>query len=173
VPYSVLKYPTPGLRKKTSPVEKIGEDVFKLVEGMVETMLAEDGVGLAANQIGAEYRIFVMNTTPSDENPQPIVFINPIVLHKEGEIVDEEGCLSFPDLYLKIARPERVRVYAKDLYNEDFVLELSGLLARAVMHEVDHLDGILIIDHAAGAEKEKVEKYLEDSSKGVKVSGGL
>jgi peptide deformylase len=168
---SVLKYPNSGLRKKASPVEKIGEDVFKLVEGMIETMLVEDGVGLAANQVGADCRIFVMNTTPSDDNPQPLVFINPVVLHIEGEIVDEEGCLSFPELYLKIPRPERVRIHAKNLYNEDFVLELSGLLARAVMHEIDHLDGILIIDHASRDEKEKIEKYLEDSSKNVKVSG--
>jgi len=168
----VLKYPTSGLRAKTIPVERIGEDIFKLVEGMIETMLAEDGVGLAANQVGSEYRVFVMNATPSNEDPQPLVFINPVVLHKEGEILDEEGCLSFPDLYLQIPRPERVRVHAKNLYNEDFVLELSGLLARAVMHEVDHLDGILIIDHASAVEKEKVEKYLEGSSTGAKVSGG-
>jgi peptide deformylase len=168
---SVLKYPSPALRKSASPVEKIGEDVFKLVEGMIETMLVEDGVGLAANQVGAECRIFVLNATPSDDNPQPLVFINPVVLHKEGEIVDEEGCLSFPELYLKIARPEKVRVHAKNLYNEDFILELTGLLARAVMHEVDHLDGILIIDHASDGEKETIEKYVEESSKNVKVSG--
>ena len=169
---AVLKYPSPVLRKRTIPVEKIGEDVFKLVEGMIEAMLTEDGVGLAANQVGSEYRIFVINATPSNEDPQPLVFINPVVLHKEGEIVDEEGCLSFPDLYLQIPRPEKVRVHAKNLYNEDFVLELSGLLARAVMHEVDHLDGILIIDHASAVEREKVDKYLEGSSAGAKVSGG-
>lgn len=168
---SVLKYPSPELRKKASPVDKIGEDVFTLVDGMVETMLAEDGLGLAANQVGAEHRIFVLNITPSDDNPQTLVFINPVVLHKEGEIVDEEGCLSFPELYLKIPRPEKVRVHARNLYNEDFVLELSGLLARAVMHEVDHLDGILIIDHASDDEKEKIEKFIEGGSKNVKVGG--
>ncbi|UCG30650.1 MAG: peptide deformylase [candidate division WOR-3 bacterium] len=170
---SVLKYPAPGLRKKSVPVEKIGEDVFKLVESMVETMIVEDGIGLAANQVGSEYQIFVMNTTRGDEAPQPLVFINPVVLQQEGEIIDEEGCLSFPDLYLKIPRPESVQVHAKSLYNEDFVLELTGLLARAVMHEMDHLNGVLIIDHASAVEKEKIEKYLEESKKGMEVNRSI
>jgi len=164
---AVLKYPSGELRKKAVPVERIGEDVFKLAENMIEAMISEDGVGLAANQIGADYRIFVMNATPGDDKAEPIVFINPVILQHEGEVIDEEGCLSFPDLYLKIARPERVQVHAKSLYNEDFVLELTGILARAVMHEVDHLDGVLIIDHASADEKEKVEKYLEESGRAV------
>lgn len=165
---AVLKYPSGELRKKAIPVERIGEDVFKLVENMIQAMISEDGVGLAANQIGADYRIFVMNATPGADKVEPIVFINPVILQQEGEIIDEEGCLSFPDLYLKIARPERVQVQAKNLYNEDYVLELTGILARAAMHEVDHLDGVLIIDHASADEKEKVEKYLEESGKAVR-----
>lgn len=159
---AVLKYPASKLRKKTAPVEKIGEEIFQLIDKLVEIMLQEDGVGLAANQIGSGYRIFVMNAAPSEEQPKPMAFINPVVLNKEGEVVDEEGCLSFPELYLRIARPEKVRVYAKSLYNEGFVLDLTGILARAVMHELDHLDGVLFIDHAADTEKEKVEKYVED-----------
>ena len=159
---AVLKYPASKLRKKTAPVEKIGEEIFQLIDKLVEIMLQEDGVGLAANQIGSEYRIFVMNAAPSEEQPEPVAFINPVVLNKEGEVVDEEGCLSFPELYLRITRPEKVRVYAKSLYNEGFVLDLTGILARAAMHELDHLDGVLFIDHAADTEKEKVEKYVED-----------
>jgi peptide deformylase len=164
---AVLRYPASELRKKTAPVEKISEEIFQLVDKLVEIMLKEDGVGLAANQIGSHYRIFVVNTAPSEEQPKPMVFINPVVLNKEGEVVDEEGCLSFPELYLQIARPEKVRVYAKSLYNEEFVLELTGLLARAAMHEMDHLDGVLFIDHAPDTEKEKVEKYLEDIAEKV------
>ncbi len=164
---AVLKYPASELRKKTAPVEKISAEIFELVDRLVEVMLKEDGVGLAANQIGSQHRIFVVNTAPSEEQPKPIVFINPVVLNKEGEIVDEEGCLSFPELYLKIARPEKVRVYAKSLYNQEFVLDLSGILARAAMHELDHLDGVLFIDHAPEIEKEKVEKYLEDIAEKV------
>jgi peptide deformylase len=163
----VLRYPASNLRKKTAPVEKIGEDIFQLIDKLVEIMLQEDGVGLAANQIGSGYRIFVMNTAPSEEQPKPLAFINPVVLNEEGEVVDEEGCLSFPELYLRIVRPEKIRVYAKSLYNEGFVLDLTGMLARAAMHELDHLDGVLFIDHAADTEKEKVEKYLEDITERV------
>ena len=158
---TVLKYPSPALKKRTTPVERIGEEIFRLVEDMVETMIKEDGVGLAANQVGADARIFVMNTAPSDEEPNVLAFLNPIVLDQEGEIIDEEGCLSFPELYIKIARPQKVRVYAKDLYNEGFVLDLSGILARAVMHEMDHLNGVLYVDRAAVTEREKIERYLE------------
>ena len=158
---TVLKYPSTALRKRTTPVERIGEEIFKLVEDMVETMIKDDGVGLAANQVGSDSRIFVLNTAPSEEEPKVLAFLNPIVLDQEGEIIDEEGCLSFPELYIKIARPEKVRVYAKDLYNEGFVLDLSGILARAVMHEMDHLNGVLFIERAAASEREKIEQYLE------------
>ena len=164
---SVLKYPAAVLRKRTVPVKKIGEEIFALVEDMIETMLKEDGVGLAANQVGSEARIFVLNTAPSEDDPKPLVFINPVVLDQQGEIIDEEGCLSFPDLYLRIPRPEEVRVYAKSLYNEGFVLDLAGILARAVMHEMDHLNGILFIDRADAAEKEKIDKYLAEPSRGI------
>lgn len=158
----VLKYPASQLKKKTVPVGKIAEETFQLVEDMIKTMFEEDGVGLAANQVGHDARVFVMNTAPNEDEPKPIAFINPVLLDQEGEVVDEEGCLSFPELYLQIARPEKVRVYAKSLYNEGFVLDLAGILARAVMHEMDHLDGTLFIERAAQAEKEKVDKYLED-----------
>ncbi len=158
---TVLKYPSPVLKKQTTPVEKIGEEIFRLVENMLETMINDDGVGLAANQVGSEARVFVLNTAPSEEQPKPLAFINPVVLDQEGEIVDEEGCLSFPDLYLSIPRPRSVRVYAKDLYNEGFVLDLAGILARAVMHEIDHLNGVLFIERAATTERDKIERYLE------------
>ena len=137
---------------------------------MLEAMVNDDGVGVAATQLGSEARIFVMNTTPSEEQSKALVFINPVVLDQEGEVVDEEGCLSFPELYLRIARPQKVRVYAKSLYNEGFVLDLTGILARAVMHEMDHLNGILFIDRAAATEKEKIDRYLEKLTKKVQDS---
>lgn len=165
----VLKYPSPELRKKTVPVEKIGEEIFRLVDKMIETMIAEDGVGLAANQIGSSDRIFVLNASPREEEVESIVCINPVVLQQEGEDTGEEGCLSFPDLYLRITRPEKVRLYAKNLYNEGFVLDLSGILARAVMHEIDHLDGVLLIDHAADSDKETIAKYNEEVLKKAEI----
>lgn len=163
----VLKYPAPELKEKADPVGKIGEEIFRLVEDMVVSMLEEDGVGLAANQVGRNERIFVMNTAPNEDKPEPVAFINPVVLAKEGEVLDEEGCLSFPELYVKIARPENVRVYAKSLYNEGFVMDVTGILARAVMHEIDHLDGVLFIERAVESEKAKIDKYLESITRKV------
>lgn len=165
----VLKYPAPELRKKTVPVAKIGEEIFQLVENMIETMVAEDGLGLAANQIGSLHRIFVLNVKPSEDETEAVVCINPVVLQQEGELIDDEGCLSFPDLYLKIARPEKVRLYAKNVYNEGFVIDLSGILARAVMHEMDHLNGVLLIDHAGDSDKKRIDKYSEEIAKKTEI----
>lgn len=158
---SVLKYPAAALKKRTVPVDKIGDEIFRLVEEMITVMLKEDGLGLAANQVGSGSRIFVLNTAPNEDRPETIACINPVVLDVEGDIVSEEGCLSFPELYLQIARPEKVRVYARSLFNEEFVLDLEGILARAVMHEMDHLNGVLFIELAAAEDKAKIDQYLE------------
>lgn len=158
----IIKYPEPILRKKAVPVEKISQDIFQLAEDMVETMVKEDGLGLAANQVGSLLRIFVINMTPQEDQPTPVVMINPEVLSQEGTVRAEEGCLSFPELYLNIVRPQRIRMHAKNLYNEDFVYEMDGVLARAVLHEIDHLNGTLFIDHVDEAEKEKIKTYVDN-----------
>ena len=157
----IIKYPEPILRRKAVPVEKISQEIFQLAEDMVETMAEADGLGLAANQVGSLLRIFVINMTPREDQPTPVVMINPEVLSHEGAVPAEEGCLSFPELYLNIVRPERIRMHAKNLYNEDFVYEVDGVLARAVLHEIDHLNGTLLIDHADESEGEKVKKYVD------------
>ena len=156
----ILKYPDLILRRKALPVEKISERIFTLVDNMVETMLRSEGVGLAANQVGSLNRIFVLNSTPQEDTPKPIAVVNPEILDQEGKVVEEEGCLSFPELYLKTARSEMIRIQAKNLYNETFVLDATGLLARAIQHEIDHLNGVLIIDYVDETEKEKVKEYL-------------
>jgi len=160
----IIEYPDPLLREKTIPISTIGEDIFTLVEDMIETMLEKEGVGLAANQVGSRHRIFVLNTTPHDENPSPAVFVNPVILDADEDTVDEEGCLSFPRLYLHIPRSRVVRVQAKSLYNEDLVYDAHELLARAIQHEIDHLDGVVFIDRAQPEEKESVQEYLEQKS---------
>jgi peptide deformylase len=157
----VLKYPDSLLRKKCLPVDKISKEVYTLVDDMIETMLKEDGLGLAANQVGSLSRIIVINTTSHEDKPEPIAMINPVILNQEGSTIEEEGCLSFPELYLKINRPERVRVHAKNLYNEDLVYETDGIMARAIFHEIDHLNGILFIDHVMKSEEEKINRYLD------------
>lgn len=158
---SVIKYPNKILRAKTLPVEKITEEIFSLADRMIKTMLKYDGVGLAASQVGKLYRIFVINTVPLDEKPKPITVLNPEIIDKEGSLQEEEGCLSFPSLYLKIQRAEKVRVQMQNLYNEKLILEVEGLLARAVIHEIDHLNGILFIDYVEESEKEKLNNYLK------------
>lgn len=168
----ILKYPNAKLKKRTACVERISKEVFKLVDDMIETMLKHDGVGLAANQVGSQLRIFVINSTPMEETPKPIVLINPEIIFQNGLIVEEEGCLSFPELYLKIPRPQEVHVHAKNLYNENIVLEATGLLARAIMHEIDHLNGILFIervDNEMEQEQKKVKEYLINLSHSTKI----
>ncbi len=159
---SIKKYPEKILRRKAEPVEKITNDLIVLIDNMIETMLAEDGLGLAANQVGVLKRIFIINTSLDKKNPEPLVVINPEIIFKdEKEFIEEEGCLSFPELYLKISRPEKVKIQAVDNYNRSYVLDVSGILAKAVMHEIDHLNGTLFIDNVRPEDRPILEKYLE------------
>lgn len=156
----IVKYPASVLKQRCIPVEKISKDIIDLVDDMIDTMQAADGLGLAANQVGSNYNIFVLNTTPHEDTPTPSVFINPEILNKDGAIIEEEGCLSFPELYLKIKRYENIRVHAKNLHNEEIIYETSGLLARAIQHEIDHLSGIVFIDRADKEDEKVVQDYL-------------
>jgi len=157
----IIKYPDSLLREKCLPVDNISKEVYKLVDDMIETMLKEDGLGLAANQVGSLSRIILINTSSQEDKPEPVAMINPVILNQEGSVIEEEGCLSFPELYLKIGRPERVRVHTKNLYSEDLVYEADGIMARAILHEIDHLNGIVFIDHVMKSEEEKIKKYLD------------
>jgi len=161
----ILKYPHPILRKKARPIEKITKEIFELVEDMTETMLKNDGVGLSGNQVGRLLRVFVANFSPGNDKPTPIAILNPDIISKNGEVIYEEGCLSFPELYLNIPRPEEICLRAKNLYNETLVLDVSGIFARIVLHESEHLDGILFIDNILDKEKEKVARYLKQHQK--------
>lgn len=163
----IVKYPDPILKRKTEPVGKISKEVFTLVDNMIETMLNNDGLGLAATQVGSPLRLFVINVSLDGNVPKSMVVINPRVISEEDVEIHEEGCLSFPDLYLNIERPQKVRIHAKDLYNESTILDATGVLARAIMHEIDHLDGVLFIERVAKRaqeEQEKIDKYLETLS---------
>lgn len=157
---AIVTYPDPVLRKKASPVERITKEILELAEEMICTMIEADGVGLAANQVGSLERICVINTTPHEDKPTPVVMINPVIIDQEGSASDAEGCLSFPELYVTIARADLVSVQAKNTFNETIVYETTGLLARAVQHEIDHLNGVLIIDHVATDEdRESVKEW--------------
>lgn len=145
----VLNYGTESLRNKSKEVHKVSKKIQELVNDLLDTMYAENGVGLAAPQIGENYRVFVIDVSGTDEPLNPIVFINPKIIKKSGSTVSNEGCLSFPKVYTNVKRYAHVMVKAMDRKGKSFILEAKdgSLLARAIQHEFDHLDGILFIDH--------------------------
>jgi len=161
----VIKYGTPSLREKSKEVHKISKKIKDLVKDLMDTLYAQNGVGLAAPQIGENYRIFVIDTSSGNEALNPIVFINPKIIKKSGAFVSNEGCLSFPEVYTDVRRYTDVVIKAMDSQGRPFVLEANDgcLLAKAIQHEFDHLDGILFIDHARNrfeVEQELAKKHL-------------
>jgi len=149
---SILKVVTYGneiLRTPAKEVHKISAKIQKLIDDMFDTMYAYNGVGLAAPQVGENYRIFVVDDAGEKEFPRPRVFINPKIVKKCGAVNSFEGCLSFPDVYINVRRCESVIIKAKDRKGKPFSLEATcgSLLARAIQHEYDHLEGKLFVDH--------------------------
>ncbi len=159
----ILPYGTPSLRGKAKEVHKFSKKIQSLITDLLDTMYANNGVGLAAPQVGEEYRIFVIDTSMNDEPLNPLVFVNPKIIKKEGAIACQEGCLSFPKVYTEVKRYKNVMVKAFDRHGKPFVMEAKdgSLLARAIQHENDHLDGILFIDHVVNrfSADEELAKY--------------
>ncbi len=153
-------YPDPVLRVKCSEVETFDAGLETLVRNMAETMYAAPGVGLAAPQVGIESRVAVVDASP-DEEPDLHVLVNPRILATEGRDVDTEGCLSMPGITEKVRRPAWVRVEARDVAGNLRTIEADGLLARAIQHEIDHLDGVLFTDHLTGLRRERARRWLK------------
>jgi peptide deformylase len=142
----------PVLREKAAPVPQVTDDIRKLIADMFDTMYAEEGVGLAAPQVGVTDRIIVVD--PRDEQIEPFALINPEIVHVGDEVVrDEEGCLSIPGLKEIVERPAAVRVEATNIEGEPVAIDADGLLARILQHEVDHLDGILFLDRVSALKR--------------------
>lgn len=161
----VVKYGEKTLREKSKEVHKISKKIQTLVEDLYDTMYATNGVGLAAPQVGENVRVFVVDTGIDAKTMNPITFINPKIIKKEGAINSYEGCLSFPEAYTNVRRYKYVKIKAQDIKGRTFVMEAGegSLLARAIQHEYDHLDGILFIDHCRNrfdADKALAEKGL-------------
>ena len=137
------------LRQKSQPVEEVNEELLATIQDMFVTMDNSNGVGLAAPQIGENLRVFVIDVSTGNQPLHPIVFINPKIIKKSGACSSYEGCLSFPDAYTDVKRYANVMVKALDIHGKPFTIEGKdgSLLARAIQHEFDHLDGILFIDH--------------------------
>ncbi|ADR19846.1 peptide deformylase [Calditerrivibrio nitroreducens] len=155
----ILKYPDPRLRVKCKPVDKFDEELKKIVNDMAETMYNAPGVGLAAPQVGIDKRLFIIDI--SKEKNDLKVFINPTILKKEGEICDEEGCLSVPGEYANVTRAEVVEAVAQDINGNEFIIKADGLMARAIQHELDHLNGTLFLDRLPAFKRESVKKHIK------------
>ena len=152
----IRKYPDPVLRQKTGRIEKIDAGIETLIDDMIETMHAAPGVGLAANQVGVSLQVAVidLNIREEEEAKHPLfVIINPEIIKMEGSIVEEEGCLSIPEYSEKVKRAVKVKVRAQDRTGKEFELEAEGLLAKALQHEIDHLNCVLYIDRLSPLKK--------------------
>jgi peptide deformylase len=173
---SVVKYGDPVLRQKGVRIEKITPAIRHLVESMLETMYAASGVGLAAQQVGQALQLTVIDVREARDRPStleidnkpadvaafmPLVLINPVVTPLGTPVAGPEGCLSFPEIYADITRPESAHVVATNARGEAIEFRCGGLLGRAVQHEVDHLHGILFIDRMAAATKKELKPELD------------
>jgi peptide deformylase len=162
----ILTFPDPELKKKSQPVTIINDKTRELVQDMAETMYDAPGVGLAAPQIGVHQRIIILDVSTKDEPPGMIVAINPVIVHADGESYEEEGCLSVPKYAANVRRHARIVVRAINLSGEEVTFKADGLLAIAFQHEIDHLDGILFIDHLSPLKRDmfrkKYRRMIED-----------
>lgn len=158
---SIRIFPDPVLRVECPPVTEFDDALKKLVDDMVETMYDAPGVGLAAPQVGIEKQLAVVDVTVGKDPSALKVLINPKIVEEEGRELDSEGCLSIPELSEKVMRPWRIRVVGQDLVGEAVEIEAEDFEARAFCHEIDHLNGVLFIDHLRGLRKEKARRSMK------------
>lgn len=159
----ILEYPDPRLRTKAQPVVEFDGALRRLVDDMFETMYAAPGIGLAATQVDAHRRLIVIDISP--EKTEPLVFVNPEILAREGVATMEEGCLSVPGIFDEIERASKVRARYQDRDGATHEVELEGLLAVCLQHEMDHLDGKLFVDYLSDLKRERIRKKLEKDRK--------
>lgn len=157
---TILRYPDRRLRTRAEAVREVTPEIRTLVDDMAETMYAAPGVGLAAPQVGVSLRIFVIDVAPSDMPSELKAFLNPEIIAREGLITWEEGCLSFPGIHEEIERAETVTVRAMGTDGRSFELSAEGLLAIAIQHENDHLDGTLMIDHLSLLKRRMMDREM-------------
>ena len=155
----ILKYPDKRLRTIAKPVVSVDETIKQQVKDMFETMYEAPGIGLAATQVNFHQRIIVIDV--SDQCNEPICLINPEVIEKSGEIQWEEGCLSVPDYYENVIRANDIKVQALNQHGKTFELEASEMLSVCIQHEIDHLNGILFVDHLSKLKQKRLKKKTE------------
>ncbi len=157
----IVLYPDPILLTPTERVDRIDDDISTLVRDMVHTMHAAPGIGLAANQVGVGKRVFVVDLSVGENEEDLHVFINPRIVETSGSEIAEEGCLSFPDIHLDIERPLLATVEAQGLDGKTFSIVSRGLLARAVQHEIEHLDGRVFLQHVSPLKRELLKRQIK------------
>ena len=155
----IVIYPDPVLRKKAKEVKRIDDGVARLAAEMAETMYAAPGIGLAAPQVGVSERVILVDVT-GPERKELITLVNPVIVEKEGRVIFEEGCLSLPEVREKVERAARVLVRGYDLDEREREIEAEGLLAIALQHEIDHLNGVLFIDYLSRLKRDMIERKL-------------
>jgi peptide deformylase len=162
----ILTAPDPRLKKKAAPVACVDDTVRQLMDDMLETMYAAPGIGLAAPQVGESKRVIVVDVAREGEEPQPHQMANPeLVWVSDHDANYEEGCLSLPDHYGEVVRPAGIRVRYLDRQNEIRELEAEGILATCIQHEIDHLDGILFVDHMSALKRNMILRKLLKAKK--------
>ena len=161
----IVKYPDPILQRPTEKVTEFDQELRTLADDMFESMYKAIGIGLAAPQIGVGKRITVIDLSNQKDPKDKIVLVNPEIIHKEGKQVEEEGCLSLPEIRDKVSRAARVKVKAQDLEGKWFEMEGEELLARAFQHEIDHLDGILFPWRLSGLKRDLILRKIRKMQK--------
>ncbi len=157
----ILIAPHPKLKTRAEPVEAVDDDVRRLADDMLETMYAAPGIGLAAPQVGVGRRVVVLDVADKQSPPAPMCLINPeIVARGDDRVVAEEGCLSLPEIYAEVERHQRVFVRFTDRAGAVREMDADGLLARCVQHEIDHLDGVLFVDHLSALKRKMLLRKL-------------
>ena len=164
----IIKIPDPVLRKVSKPVTAINSEVKKLMNDMLETMYAAPGIGLAAVQIGILKRIIVIDLSKEGEKKEPLFIVNPEIISKSKELISyEEGCLSIPNQFAEVKRPSACKVNFLDYEGKKKEINADGLLATCIQHEVDHLNGILFIDHLSKLKKDLILKKTKKQQKEI------
>ncbi|HEX8251612.1 MAG TPA: peptide deformylase [Thermoanaerobaculia bacterium] len=161
----IRKYGDDVLRDPTEPITEIDESIQRLIDDMIDTMYAAPGVGLAANQVGVSKQLMLIDLSVGKRPGECHVFINPEIIESEGEITEEEGCLSIPDFVEVVTRPERVKLRYLDRNGEQREMWGEGLMARAMCHEIDHLRGTLFVDYLRGFKKDRILKKIAKLAK--------
>ena len=160
---TILEYPDPRLRTRARPVERFDEALGRLIDDMFETMYAAPGIGLAATQVDFHRRLIVMDV--SEDRTEPLVFINPEILERDGSVKTEEGCLSVPNVFDDVQRAARIRIRAQDRTGAVFERELEGVVAVCLQHEMDHLEGKLFVDYLSDLKRDRIRKKLDKERK--------